>query len=232
MITPTLALPRFRLRPVRWGWLAVLATGWFLLTELLAAVPHDPQVSVVVVRWAALLLGLGGVVLAAPETDPPREVLRAAPVPRWRTLALRLAGWLALGALAVLTLAVRLDGTAGWTAADLVLGGLPNFLLATAAGFLAANLTSVLGGGAAAMAAIVGLDTAGRAWPAGFPVQLRSVPGAPHWQASRVWMVGLSLALMTVALLLEARAGARVGLPHRRCPMARPSPASQVRARP
>jgi hypothetical protein len=232
MITTTLALPRFRLRPVRWGWLAVLATGWFLLTELLAAVPHDPQVSVVVVRWAALLLGLGGVVLAAPETDPPREVLRAAPVPRWRTLALRLAGWLALGALAVLTLAVRLDGTAGWTAADLVLGGLPNFLLATAAGFLAANLTSVLGGGAAAMAAIVGLDTAGRAWPAGFPVQLRSVPGAPHWQASRVWMVGLSLALMTVALLLEARAGARVGLPHRRCPMARPSPASQVRARP
>ena len=232
MITTTLALTRFRLRPVRWGWLAVLATGWFLLTELLAAVPHDPHVSVVVVRWAALLLGLGGVVLAAPETDPPREVLRAAPVPRWRTLALRLAGWLALGALAVLTLAVRLDGTAGWTAADLVRGALPNFLLVTAPGFLAANLTSALGGGAAAMAAIVGLDTAGRAWPAGFPVQLRSVPGSPHWQASRVWMVGLSLALMTVALLLEARAGTRESLPRRCRPTARPSPASQARARP
>ena len=231
MIT-TLALARFRLRPVRWGWLAVLAAGWFLLTELLAAVPRDPQLGVMVVRWAALLLGLGGVVLAAPETDPPRDLLRAAPVPRWRTLALRLAGWLALGALAVLVLAVRLDGTAGWTAADLVRGMLPNFLLATAAGFLAANLTSVLGGGAAAMAAIVGLDTAGRAWPAGFPVQLRSVPGAPHWQASRVWMVGLSLALVAVALLLEARAGTRVGLPHRRRPTARPSPASQARARP
>jgi hypothetical protein len=231
MIT-TLALARFRLRPVRWGWLAVLAAGWFLLTELLAAVPRDPQLGVMVVRWAALLLGLGGVVLAAPETDPPRDLLRAAPVPRWRTLALRLAGWLALGALAVLTLAVRLDGTAGWTAADLVRGMLPNLLLATAAGFLAANLTSVLGGGAAAMAAIVGLDTAGRAWPAGFPVQLRSVPGAPHWQASRVWMVGLSLALVAVALLLEARAGTRVGLPHRRCPTARPSPASQASARP
>ena len=231
MIT-TLALARFRLRPVRWGWLAVLAAGWFLLTELLAAVPHDPQVSVVVVRWAALLLGLGGVVLAAPETDPPREVLRAVPVPRWRTLALRLAGWLALGALAVLTLAVRLDGTARWTAADLVRGMLPNFLLATAAGFLAANLTSVLGGGAAAMAAIVGLDTAGRAWPAGFPVQLRSLPGGPYWQVSRVWMVGLSLALVTVALLLEARADTRVGLPRRRRPTARPSPASQARARP
>jgi hypothetical protein len=231
MIT-TLALARFRLRPVRWGWLAVLATGWFLLTELLAAVPRDPQLGVMVVRWAALLLGLGGVVLAAPETDPPRDLLRAAPVPRWRTLALRLAGWLALGALAVLTLAVRLHGTAGWTAADLVRGMLPNFLLATAAGFLAANLTSVLGGGAAAMAAIVGLDTAGRAWPAGFPVQLRSVPGAPHWQASRVWMVGLSLALVAVALLLEARAGTRVSLPRRRRPTARPSPASQARARP
>ena len=215
MIT-TLALARFRLRPVPWGWLAVLAAGWLLLTELLVAVPRDPQVGVVVVRWAALLLGLGGVVLAAPETDPPRNLLRAVPVPRWRTLALRLAGWLALGALAVLVLAVRLDGTAGWTAA----------------GFLAANLTSVLGGGAAAMAAIVGLDTAGRAWPAWFPVQLRSLPGGPYWQVSRVWMVGLSLALVTVALLLEARAGTRVGPPHRRCPMARPSPASQARARP
>jgi hypothetical protein len=177
MIT-TLALARFRLRPVPWGWLAVLAAGWCLLTELLVAVPRDPQVGVVVVRWAALLLGLGGVVLAAPETDPPRDLLRAVPVPRWRTLALRLAGWLALGAVAVQVLAVRLDGTAGWTAADLIRGGWPNFLLATAAGFLAANLTSVLGGGTAAMAAMVGLDTAGRAWPAGFPVQLRSVPGA------------------------------------------------------
>ena len=109
---------------------------------------------------------------------------------------------------------------------------MPNFLLATAAGFLAANLTSVLGGGAAAMAAMVGLDMAGRGWPAGFPVQLRSVPGSPLWQASRVWMVGLSLVLVVAALLLEARAGTRVGLPRRRRPMARPSPASQARARP
>ena len=230
MIT-TLARARFRLRPVPWGWLAVLAAGCCLLTELLAAVARHPQVGVMVVRWAALLLGLGGVVLAAPETDPPRDLLRAAPVPRWRTLALRLAGWLLLGSVPVLVLAVRLGGTAGWTAADLVRGALPNFLLATAAGFLAAGLTSILCGGAAAMAAIVGLDTAGRVWPGWFPVQLRSVPGSPHWQASRAWMVGGSLALMAVALLLEARAGTPVGLPRRR-PTAQASPASQARARP
>jgi hypothetical protein len=231
-MTTTLALTRFRLHPVPWGWLAVLAAGWCLLTELLAAVPHDPQIGVVVVRWAALLLGLGGVVLAAPETDPPRDLLRAGPVPRWRTLAQRLAGWLLLGTVPILTLAVRLDGTAGWTAADLVRAAVPNFLLVTAAGFLAANLTSVLGGGTAAMAAIVGLDTAGRAWPTGFPVQLRSVPGSPHWQASRAWMVGLSLALVTLALLLETRASTRVDPLRRRRPMAEPSRASQARAGP
>jgi hypothetical protein len=228
--TTTLALARGRLRPVPWGWLAVLAAGWWLLTGLLAAVPRDPQVGVMVVRWAALLLGLGGVVLAAPETDPPRDLLRAVPVPRWRTLALRLAGWLLLGTVPILTLAVRLGGTAGWTAADLVRGTLPNFLLATAAGFLAAGLSSVLGGGAAALAVVVGLEVAGRVWP-GFPLQPDAVPGADHWRASRAWMVGLSLALVTVALLLEARAGTRVGLPRRR-PTARPSPASQARARP
>jgi hypothetical protein len=230
MIT-TLALTRFRLRPVPWGWLAVLAAGWFLLTDLLAAAPRDPQVGVMVFRWAALLLGLAGVVMSAPETDPPRDLLRATPMPRWRTLALRLVGWLLLGTAPVLAVAVLLDGTAGWTAADLVRAAVPNFLLVTAAGFLAANLTSVLGGGAAAMAAVVGLDTAGRVWPAGFPVQLRSVPGAPHWPASRAWIVALSLALVAVALLLEARAGTRVGLRRRR-PSTRPSPASQARARP
>jgi hypothetical protein len=230
-MTTAATLARGRLRPIPWGWLAVLAAGWCLVAALLATVPRDPGLGVVVFRWAAFLLGLSGGVLAAPETDPARDVLRAAPTPWWRTLALRLAGWLALGALAVLTLAMWLDGTAGWTATNLVRGALPNFLLVTAVGFLAASRTSVLGGGAAAMAAMVGLDTAGRAWPAWFPVQLRSVPGSPHWQASRVWVVAVSLALVTVVLLLEARAGTRVGLPRRR-PTARPSPASQARARP
>jgi hypothetical protein len=227
----TTTLARSWLRPVPWGWLTVLAAGWFLLTDLLAAVPRDPQVGIMVFRWAALLLGLGGVVLGAPETDPPRDVLRATPVPRWRTLALRLAGWLLLGTVPVLVLAVRLGGTAGWTAADLARAALPGFGLATAVGFLAASLTSVLGGGAAAMAAIVGLDTAGRVWPAEFPIQLRSVPGSPHWPASRAWIVALSLALVAVALL-EARAGARAGVPRRLGRAAQPSPASDARARP
>ena len=78
------ALARYRLRPVPWGWLAVLAAGWLLFTRLLAGLPGDPGVGVALFRWAALLLGLGGAVLAAPETDPPRDLLRAAPVPRWR----------------------------------------------------------------------------------------------------------------------------------------------------
>jgi hypothetical protein len=231
MTTTILALTRGRLRPVPWGWLAGLAGGWLLLADLLAAAPHDPQLGVMVFRWAGFLLGLGGVVLAAPETDPPRGLLRAAPVPFWETLALRLAGWLALGTVPVLTLAVRLGGTAGWTAAELVSGALPNFLLATAAGFLAANLTSALGGGAVAMAAMIGLDTAGRVWPAEFPVQLRSIPGAPHWQASRAWMVAASLALIAVTLLLETRVGHRFGQARRRR-SARPGQASRVRVRP
>lgn len=117
-MTPA-ALARYRLRPVPWGWLALLATGWLLGTRLLVELPIDPGMGITVVRWTALLLGLGGAVLAAPETDPPQDLLRAGPVPHWRTLAMRLAGWLALGAAPIQALAALLDGTAGWTAADL-----------------------------------------------------------------------------------------------------------------
>ena len=225
------ALARYRLRPVPWGWLAVLAAGWLLFTRLLAGLPADPGVGITLVRWAALLLGLGGAVLAAPETDPPRDLLRAGPVPRRRTLVLRLAGWLALGAAPVLALAALLDGTAGWTAADLARATLPGFGLATACAFLAAAVTSVLGGGAATMAAAVGLSTAGRAWPAWFPVQLASVPGDPRWLSSRAWMVGVGLMLVVAALALETRSGAGNRLPRRRR-TARPGSASQARARP
>jgi hypothetical protein len=229
-MTPA-TLARYRLRPVPWGWLAMLAGGWLLFTRLLVDLPGDPFMDVTVFRWSALLLGLGGAVLAAPETDPPRDLLRAAPVPRWRALTLRLAGWLALGAAPVLTLAALLDGLAGWTAAELARGSLPGFGLATAAGFLAAARTSALGGGAAAMAVVVGLSAAGRAWPGWFPIQLASVPRDPRWQSSRAWMVGLSLALVVATLTLEARTGAGNGLPRRR-PAARPRPASEAGARP
>jgi hypothetical protein len=228
-MTPA-ALTRYRLRPVPWGWLAVLAAGWLPLTRLLVDLPRDPAMGAAMFRWAALGLGLAGAILAAPETDPPRDLLRAGPVPRWRTLALRLAGWLALGAAPVLALAALLDGLAGWTAADLARGALPGFGLATAVGFLAASLTSVLGGGAAAMATAVGLSVAGRAWPSWFPVLLDSVPGDPRWPSSRAWMVGVGLALVVAALLLEARAGTRAGVPHRRRGPARPGQASEVRA--
>jgi hypothetical protein len=229
-MTPA-ALARYRLRPVPWGWLAVLAAGWLLCTRLLADVAGDPGVGVMIFRWSSLLLGAGGAVMSAPESDPPRDLLRAGPVPRWRGLALRLAGWLALGAAAILALAVLLDGTAGWAATDLARATLPGFGLATAAAFLAAGGTSVLGGGAAAMAAVIGLSVAGRAWPSWFPVPLASVPGDPRWQSSRAWMVGLGLALVTAELVTERRAGARIGGSRRRGP-ARPGQASEVRAEP
>jgi hypothetical protein len=85
-MTPT-TLARYRLRPVPWGRLVVLAAGWALVTRLLVELPADPDEGVTMLRWAGTWLGLGGALLAAPETDPPRAILRAEPVPLWRTLA-------------------------------------------------------------------------------------------------------------------------------------------------
>ena len=125
-----------------------------------------------------------------------------------------------------------MDGTAGWAAADLARATLPGFGLATAAAFLAAARTSILGGGAAAMATVLSLSTAGRAWPAWFPIPLDSVPGDPRWQSSRAWMVGLGLVLVAAALVIERRTGARLGGPRRRRGPARSGQAAEVRARP
>jgi hypothetical protein len=230
-MTSTLPLARGRLRPVPWCWLTVLAAGWSLATRALAGIPGDPATGVVVLRWAAFLLGLGGAILTAPETDPPRDVLRTTPVPLWRTLALRLTGWLLLGVAPVVALAPEFGGTGGWTTTQLGWGALPNLLLVTAAGFLAARVTSTMGGGAAALTAVIALDLVARAWPTGFPIQLLSVPGDPSWQASRAWMVVGSLGLVAVALVLERSTGTRLGLPRRR-PSVRSGPAAQIRARP
>jgi hypothetical protein len=228
-VTATLA--RHRLRPVPWPWLAVFAAGWFLLTDLLAGGATDPGEGVVRFRLLVFLLGLGAAVLSAPETDPPRALLRAAPVPLWRALALRLAGWLALGTPPVLALAALLDGRAGWTAADLARATLPGFLLVSAAGFLAARATSALAGGALAAAVVAALGLAGRVWPA-LPLQLGSAPGAPHWQASRALMVAVGLLLVVLTLSLEHRTGRRPGPPRRRVLAQRARPAAGSRARP
>jgi hypothetical protein len=230
-MTTAVALVRGRLRLVPWGWLATLVVGWSVLIQLLAIAVGDPQAGVVIYRWAASLVGLGAVVLTAPETDPPRDVLRATPLPLWWTMALRLTGWLLLGAVPVVALAVGLGDTAGWTTTDLGWGALPNFLLVTAAGFLAARVTSTLGGGVAALTTVIALDLATRVWPAEFPIQLLSVPSEPSWQASRAWMVAGSLGLVAVALVLERSTGTRLGLPRRR-PSTRPHPAAQARSRP
>jgi hypothetical protein len=230
-MTSTLPLARGRLRPVPWYRLTVLAAGWFLAMRALAGIPGDSATGVVVLRWAAFLLGLGAAILTAPETDPPRDILRATPVPLWRTLALRLTGWLLLAAAPVVALALELDGTGGWTTTHLGWGALPNLLLATATGFLAARVTSTMGGGTAALTAVIAVDLVARACPAGFPIQLLSVPGDPYWRASRAWIVVGSLGLIALALALERRSGRRLGLPRRRR-SARPGPAAQASSRP
>jgi hypothetical protein len=228
-VTATLA--RHRLRPVPWAVLAVFAAGWFLLAGLLASGATDPGEGVVRFRLMVFLLGLGAAVLSAPETDPARDVLRAAPVSLWRALALRLAGWLALGTLPVLTLALLLDGTGGWTAAGLAGAALPSFLLVSAASFFAARATSALAGGAAAGAAVAALGLAGRVWPE-LPLQLGSVPGGPHWQTSRALMAAVGLLLVATALSLEHRTGRRPGPPRPRAMAPRARPAAGSRARP
>jgi hypothetical protein len=227
----TATLAGHRLRPVPWRWLAVFAAGWFLLAGLLATGATDPGIGVGRFRLAVFLLGLGAAVLTAPETDPARDVLRAAPVPLWRALALRLAGWLALGTLPVLVLAVLLDGTGGWTGADLARAALPGFLLVSAASFLTARATSALVGGAVATVAVAALGLAGQAWP-DLPLQLGSVPGGPHWQTSRVSVVAVGMLLVALALLLEHRTGRRPGMPRPRAMAPRVRPAAGSRARP
>jgi hypothetical protein len=200
-------LARFRLRPVPWAWLGLLAAGWVPFARLVATAPADPEIGVDAFLLAGLLLGLGAGVLAAPETDPPRDLLRAAPLARWAGLALRLAGWLALGTAAVAAASAWVGPTGGWTANQLARAAAVNFLLTTAVSFLAAGPTSAFGGGLAGLAAALAVEAAGRAWPEGFPVHLAPGPADP----GRPWTLAASAALVAAALALEHRTGLGTG---------------------
>jgi hypothetical protein len=202
-----MSLARFRLRPVPWAWLALLAAGWVPFARLVAAAPTHPQIGVDAFLLAGLLLGLGAGLLAAPETDPPRDLLRAAPVARWAGLALRLAGWLALGTAAVAAASAWVEGTGGWTANQLARAAAANFLLTSGVSFLAAGWTSAFAGGLTALAAALAVEAAGRTWPEGFPVRLAPGPTDP----GRPWTLAASAVLMAAALALEHRAGLGAG---------------------
>ena len=94
----------YRLRPVSWPVLATVSVLWLLVIDL-AGPRLGPVVIVYATRAAGALVGIQAAFLVSSEVDPPHPLLQGAPVPYWRTAALRLVLWAVLMA-SVLVLVV------------------------------------------------------------------------------------------------------------------------------
>lgn len=90
----------YRLRPVSWPVLATVSVLWLLVIDL-AGPRLGPVVIVYATRAAGALVGIQAAFLVSSEVDPPHPLLQGAPVPYWRTAALRLVLWAVLMASAL-----------------------------------------------------------------------------------------------------------------------------------
>ncbi len=90
----------YRLRPVSWPVLATVSVLWLLVIDL-AGPRLGPVVIVYATRAAGALVGIQAAFLVSSEVDPPHPLLQGAPVPYWRTAAVRLVLWAVLMASAL-----------------------------------------------------------------------------------------------------------------------------------
>jgi len=211
-------LARYCLRPLPCLRLAAGAVLAALAAALLYAAAPDPASAYGWLAAFAALLGLGGALLTAPETDPDSDALEPVPRAAWRTTVVRLAAWAALGAAVLGGLAAALSDSRGWSAAQLLLCAGPAFGLLTAVSAAVAARSSALVGGAAGLAA-VGVLRVLPTWFPRLPLQLGLLPDDPLTPTARGWVLGVTLALLAVVVGERRRRG--LGLPGARAARAR-----------
>lgn len=199
-------LARYRLRPLPCLRLAVVVCLGALSAAALYADARDAASAYGRLATFAAVLGLGGALLTAPETDPDSDALEPVPRAAWRTTAARLTAWAVLGGTAQVGLAVVLSGSRGWSAPQLLLGAGPAFGLLTAVSAAVAARSSALMGGAAGLAILLVLEVL-PTWYPRVPLQLGLVPGHPLAAAASGWTLGVTVALFAVVVGERRRRG-------------------------
>lgn len=200
-----MTLARYRLRPVPWLPVAVAAVFGALTAALGFGAAADPVAAYGRLVLFAELLGLGGALLTAPETDPHSEVLEPLPRAPWRTTIVRLAAWALLGGVLLGGLALVLSGSRGWSGSQL-LGVLPAFALLTGLTAAVAARSSALLGAATGLAALFLLRML-PLWQPRLPLQLALAPADPLAPTARTWVLALAATLLVVVVGERYRRG-------------------------
>jgi hypothetical protein len=183
------------------AWALATGVGYLVVPGRPARLPEILAEETVLMPLVVLAaaLGVGCAFIVGSDVDPAETVLHGAPLPYWRTLSLRLMGWLVPSALTLGLLAERASsalGTDGWPYFFVALNQL---LLAAALAIAASRLTGSLPGGGTALA-IVGVGAlVARAWPELSVMILRTDPEAIA-TGSRTWILPSSLVLIALSL--------------------------------
>ena len=169
-----------------------VAAAWLALAGLVTwsfrpamEIPARTSAIFLLLEIGALVLGLGAAFLVSEDVDPPKSLLRALPIPYWRTAFVRFVLWFLVSGI-VLEVFVRIgDPVVPATAGTLRAAAFPTLLLVAGCSLLGAAVFGSLIGGAATLGLVCLILVAETASPE-LPLQLRDMPSSTTWRVSRL----------------------------------------------
>ncbi|MEA2461101.1 MAG: hypothetical protein QOH90_1278, partial [Actinomycetota bacterium] len=147
----------------------------------------------------AVGFGVGCAFIVGSDVDPAETVLRGAPLPYWRTLGLRLLGWVVPSVLTLGLLAERASNALGTDPGPYLYLALNQLLLGAAFAIAASRLTGSLPGGGVALALVGAGALVARGWPTLDVMIMRTDPIAVA-TGFGTWIAPFSLILIAASL--------------------------------
>ena len=184
-----MTLLAYRLRPLPGAVLTglpvvLLVAAWF------AAPRVGASGAIRLLQFSAIPLGLAAAFTVSRDIDPPEPVLAAAPLPYWRTPALRIVLWFLATTIVVGLIGQVLDARIPTPLPDAAAAEVAraNLVLVAGLSFLLSIRGGSFIGGALALGGLAVCAIGQRVW-VDWPLRVLDTVGAARWEETRAWLI-------------------------------------------